>query len=151
MTERSQSSLSSQAPLNNEVMKYHRLRGKLSEILKDDKVESVCIEENAIILGTFRGLVHVISFAGHAIRSFRSHKQPVRGVSADNVGLNIASCSADGNVVLYGLGEVEVKQIVVSIKQPLSAICVDKISLSKKDKSFIVGKLASSAIFCSII
>lgn len=108
--------------------------------MKQDKVESACIEENAIIVGTFRGFVHVISFAGHGIRSFASHKQPVRGVSADNVGLNIASCSADGNVVLYGLGEVEVNQIVVSIKQPLSAICVDKISLSKKDKSFIVGK-----------
>jgi hypothetical protein len=70
----------------------------------------------------------------------------VRGVSADNVGLNIASCSGDGNVVLYGLGEVEVNQIVVSMKQPLTAICVDKISLSKKDKSFIVGTFHSIEI-----
>jgi WD40 repeat protein len=115
--------------------------------LAQDKIEAVCIEENAIIVGTLRGCVHVISFAGQGIRTFSSHKQPVRGVSADNVGLNIASCSADGNVVLYGLGEVEVNQIVVSMKQPLTAICVDKISLSKKDKSFIVGTCFSMNMY----
>lgn len=50
------------------------------------------------------------------------------------------SCSGDGTAVLYALGEVEVKEITVNMNQPLHCICVDKVSLSKKDRSFIVGK-----------
>ena len=50
------------------------------------------------------------------------------------------SCSIDGNAVLYALGEIEVKEVVVNLNQPLHCICVDKISLSKKDRSFIVGE-----------
>ena len=121
------------------IMKYHRLKGKISDVISDDKISTASIEENAIILGTIRGFVHVVSFAGHTIRSFRPHQQAVKSVSVDNVGLNVASCSVDGNAVLYALGELEVQETVVNLKQPLRCICVDKISLSKKDKSFIVG------------
>jgi hypothetical protein len=123
----------------SDLMKYHRLKGKISEIIRDDKISAVSIEENALILGTIRGFVHVVSFAGHTIRSFRAHKQAVRSVSVDNVGLSVASCSSDGNAVLYALGELEVQEVVVNLNQPLQCICVDKISLSKKDRSFIVG------------
>ncbi len=72
------------------VMRHRRCQGKISDIIADDKICSVSIEENALILGTLRGFVHVVSFQGHAIRSFRSHRHPVRGVSVDNVGLNVA-------------------------------------------------------------
>lgn len=51
----------------------------------------------------------------------------------------LCSCSSDGNAVLYALGELDVQEIKVNLNQPLQCICVDKISLSKKDRSFIVG------------
>ena len=56
------------------------------------------------------------------------------------------SCSSDGTAVLYALGEVEVKETVVNLSQPLHCICVDKISLSKKDRSFIVGEYSNKRV-----
>ncbi|CAM9127471.1 unnamed protein product, partial [Ectocarpus fasciculatus] len=113
--------------------------GKISDIIRDDKISTVTIEENAIILGTLRGYVHVVSFTGHTIRSFKAHNYAVKSVSVDNVGLSVASCSNDGNAVLYALGELDVQEIKVNLNQSLQCICVDKVSLSKKDRSFIVG------------
>lgn len=47
--------------------------------------------------------------------------------------------------MLYALGELDVQEIKVNLNQSLQCICVDKVSLSKKDRSFIVGMSHSYA------
>lgn len=139
--------------INANVLKYHRLQGKIPELLRQDNITTTCIEANSIILGTFEGYVHVISFIGEIIKSFRPHDKPINNISVDSTGYTIASCSDNGTVVIYTLGDQEKE--IVNFNEPVKAICLKNIGLDKnltnnkekKERSFIVGGNSGQLVY----
>lgn len=124
-------------------MKYASLQSPhLQDVLIKERITAAHIETNAIILGTEQGFVHVMSFAGQLIKSFKAHDRPVNDVSVDNHGLIIASCSDNGTVVVHTIGPDEDKENVIHLSEPLKVVCVEDDNSSKRDKSFIVGGLS---------
>jgi WD40 repeat protein len=73
-----------------EVLKYHRLQGKLQDSLKSERITAMSIEENSIVLGTEDGFVHLMSLNGDILRSFKAHDRAVNDISVDNAGTAIA-------------------------------------------------------------
>jgi hypothetical protein len=139
--------------INANVLKYHRLQGKIPELLRKDSITTTCLEANSILLGTFEGYVHVISFVGEIIKSCRPHDKPIENISVDSTGYTIASCSDNGTVVIYTLGDEEKE--VVSFNEPVKAVCLKNIGLDKnltnnkekKERSFIVGGNSGQLVY----
>lgn len=123
------------------VLKYTYLSqsSQLQATLVRERVTAARIETNAIVLGTEEGFVHVLSFSGGLLKSFKAHDRPVNDVSVDNHGLTIASCSDNGTVVVHTIGPEEDKENVIHLSEPLKSVCVEDCSSLKRDKSFIVG------------
>lgn len=131
-------------PEDDPILKYYTLasagqKGQLQDMLSSERITAARIETNAIVLGTEEGFVHVLSFAGQLIKSFKAHDRPVNDISVDNHGLTIASCSDNGTVVIHSIGPDEDRESVVHMSEPLKAVCVEDDGATKRDKSFIVG------------
>ena len=107
-----------------EVLKYHRMEGKLSQTIKSDRVTCLSVAEDTIAIGTEEGFIHVVSLAGDIFKSFKAHDRAVNDVSIDNAGTTIASCSDNGTVVLQYLGIEGEKETVVHLNEPVKCVCV---------------------------
>jgi len=124
----------------NEVFKYQRIKGNLSELYKSETITACCLEENAIIVGTETGYVHVLSLSGKVIKRYHAHEGTVTGLAVDNNGITIFSCSECGSAVINTMGiDGDEKETALTVTQPLKAICAEDSVSSKRERSFIVG------------
>ena len=73
-----------------EVLKYHRLQGKLADSIKSDKITAISIEEESIILGTEEGFVHIVNFNGDIYKSYKAHDRSINDISVDCNGSTVA-------------------------------------------------------------
>ncbi len=80
-----------------------------------------------------------MSLGWTSIRSLRLHDRAVNDISSDSHGLNIASCSDNGTVVVYSPNQEDTKEHTVHFQEPLKAVCVEEEAGLKKERSFVVG------------
>eukprot|EP01041_Mallomonas_annulata_P004788 gene4788-9542_t len=128
------------------ILKYNRIQGKLIDAVQQDKISAVTIGENLIIVGTNEGFVHIASFTGQIIKSYKAHEKAVNAMSLDNLGTTLLSCSDTGTVVLQSLGPEDEKESLIHMTEPLKAICVEDDNTIKRERSFIVGTISGQLI-----
>ena len=73
-----------------EILKYHRLKGKFADSIKNDRITAMSIEEESIVIGTEYGFVHTLNFFGDIFKSFKAHDRSINDVSVDFNGSTIA-------------------------------------------------------------
>lgn len=134
----------------DEVFKYHRIQGKLSDILKKDRITACVYESNSIILGTEEGFIHVFNLDGSNGISLKPHDRPINCISVDNGKSVIASCSDSGNVVMCYLFQNEYKENVIQFNEPVKSINIDN-EFKQKDKSFIIGCASGKLIHHKLV
>lgn len=76
--------------MQNDILKYHRVKEIIPDILKHDKITAASIEVNSILLGTEQGYVHLLGFDGQLVKTIKAHDRAVNGVSVNNSGHTIA-------------------------------------------------------------
>jgi len=84
-------------------LKYQRLGAGVTDILKKDSASSLYAHDKFLVLGTLSGHVYMLDFNGYLIKSFKPHEKKVNGLSVDQNGDFVASCSDDGKVVIVNL------------------------------------------------
>ncbi|KAH8272159.1 hypothetical protein KR018_004495, partial [Drosophila ironensis] len=89
--------------------KYQRLENDLKTILNADVVTCTAVHSKFIILGTFRGHVHLLDHQGNSVDSnlnnnvSHTHQVAVNHIDVDPKGEYVATCSDDGRVNITGL------------------------------------------------
>ena len=84
-------------------LKYQRLGAGVTDILKKDSASCLYAHDKFLVLGTVSGAVYMLDFNGYLIKSFKPHEKRVNGLSVDQNGDFVASCSDDGKVVIVNL------------------------------------------------
>lgn len=92
-------------------LKYDRMENDLKNILLKDAVSCICVHPKFICIGTQWGVIHMLDHDGNIVpisqdgktTELQAHKIAVNKISVDQSGEYIASCSDDGQVVVYGL------------------------------------------------
>jgi hypothetical protein len=74
----------------DEILKYHRVQGKLRDVLAYDKIRSADITNAYVILGTEEGFVHVLGLQQPSLTTYKVHDRPVNDVSMDSNGIMLA-------------------------------------------------------------
>ena len=94
---------------SSELLKYFRLGsgggtapGSDCEILLERENVSVCkmLDEQALVVGTQVGMLHIISTGGKVLRSYKAHDCAINDISVDSYG-TVACCSDNGTIVIY--------------------------------------------------
>ncbi|XP_044315232.1 vacuolar protein sorting-associated protein 41 homolog isoform X2 [Drosophila rhopaloa] len=123
--------------------KYQRLANDLKNILNTDVVTSTAVHFKFLILGTFRGRVHLLDHQGNSVNSNLSnserytHQVAVNQIDVDPKGEYVATCSDDGKVNITGLFSCENNQNL-SFGKFIKAVAVDP-ELRSRTRRFIVG------------
>ena len=112
----------------------------MQDILACDKVTCCRLENSTLHLGTESGYLHIISMAWTSVKSIRVHDRSINDISTDSNGLNIASCSDNGTVVVYSPNSEENKEHTVHFNEQLKAVCVEEEAGAKRERSFLVGE-----------
>jgi len=89
-------------------LKYQRLGAGVTDILKKDSASCLYAHDKFLVLGTLSGAMYMLDFNGYLIKSFQPHEKKVNGLSVDQNGDFVASCSDDGKVVIVNLFEADV-------------------------------------------
>uniref|UniRef100_A0A6P4EQW0 Vacuolar protein sorting-associated protein 41 homolog isoform X2 n=1 Tax=Drosophila rhopaloa TaxID=1041015 RepID=A0A6P4EQW0_DRORH len=123
--------------------KYQRLANDLKNILNTDVVTSTAVHFKFLILGTFRGRVHLLDHQGNSVNSNLSnserytHQVAVNQIDVDPKGEYVATCSDDGKVNITGLFSCENNQNL-SFGKFIKAVAVDP-ELRSRTRRFIVA------------
>ncbi|KAJ3338876.1 Vacuolar protein sorting-associated protein 41 [Gonapodya sp. JEL0774] len=104
-------------------LKYHRLGGALSGLLKKDMVSCMAVSDKFVALGTHWGSVHILDPSGNAIKHFSCHTATVNEISLDRAMEFVASASDDGRVVVNSLYAAETTPLV--FKRPIKAVAIE--------------------------
>lgn len=130
-----------------DVLKYNRVQGKLVDVLKADKISAITVGENALVIGTFEGLIHVTSFTGQTIKTYKVHNKRINDLSLDNFGIILLSCSDNGTVVIQSLDPSDEKETVIHFNEPLISIAIEDDITVKRERSFVVGGVSGQLVY----
>ncbi|XP_052856040.1 vacuolar protein sorting-associated protein 41 homolog isoform X3 [Drosophila gunungcola] len=124
--------------------KYQRLANDLKNILNTDVVTCAAVHYKFLILGTFRGRVHLLDHQGNSVNSnlsnteHHNHQVAVNQIDVDTKGEFVATCSDDGKVNITGLFSCENNQNL-SFGKFIKAVAMDP-DLTSRTRRFIVGE-----------
>ena len=76
-------------------------------MLRNDYASCIRAHEKFLVIGTQNGFVYVFDLNGNEIKRFYAHSSAVNGVSIDENGETVISCSDDGLVVVNAIFEAE--------------------------------------------
>ena len=116
------------------------MQGRVQDLLAADKVTCCRLENSTLHLGTESGYLHIVNMGWTSVKSIRVHDRSINDISVDSHGINIASCSDNGTVVVYTPNSEENKEHSVHFNEPLKAVCVEEEAGAKRERSFLVGK-----------
>ena len=139
------------------LLKYQRLGGALKPLLSDDvatgglgdSVSCLLVHARFLVVGTYHGIVLVLSHEGEQLRRFQSHRDRVTAVSADAAGESLASCSSDGRVVVYDVSsksKAQEKPWIRNFHHPMKAVALDPQFSEKREKVFVSGGSAGRLV-----
>ncbi|KAJ8727819.1 hypothetical protein PYW08_016204 [Mythimna loreyi] len=115
------------APDEEPKLKYDRLENDVQNILLKDAVSCICVHTKFICLGTRLGKIHLLDHEGNAVpmnKELQAHASAVNQISMDRSGDHIASCSADGKVLIFAL-DVNGSAHHLKLNHPAKSIVLD--------------------------
>ncbi|KAL5032706.1 hypothetical protein BDV3_001256 [Batrachochytrium dendrobatidis] len=125
-------------------LKYQRLVGTLSDVLKKDAVSCMGVSDRFLAVGTHWGVVHIMDLIGTQVKRFQSHTATVNQVSIDDSGEFVASASDDGNVVINSLYTSDIQ--TYNFWRPVKAVSLEPDYSRKQTRQFVSGGMAGSLV-----
>ncbi|KAK8853266.1 hypothetical protein IAR55_003968 [Kwoniella newhampshirensis] len=125
-------------------LKYSRLKGRIPEILAKDSASTIAVSPRVIALGTHNGMVHVLSYEGAKVNSFRPHAASVTCLKMDEENDFVATSSVEGRVVIHSLTSTE--SYAFDYKRPMRAIALEPGFAKKNTRAFVCGGMAGNLI-----
>ena len=139
---------STQIKGQDEILKYHRVEGKLAKTIESDRITCMKISEESLVYGTEEGSVHIMSLTGEILKSFpREHDRAVNDVAIDDSGKMTLSCSDNGNVVLHYFGEDVGREKTYNQIESIKCVCIEDSTIAKRDYDIIFGGLSGKLWF----
>ncbi|WVR07632.1 hypothetical protein IAU60_004674 [Kwoniella sp. DSM 27419] len=126
------------------ALKYSRLKGKIPEILAKDSASTIAVSPRVIALGTHNGMVHVVTYEGAKVNSFRPHAASVTCLRMDEENDFVATASVEGRVVIHSLTSTE--SYAFDYKRPMRAIALEPGFAKKNTRAFVCGGMAGNLI-----
>ncbi|KAK4685521.1 vacuolar protein sorting-associated protein 41, partial [Tremellales sp. Uapishka_1] len=126
------------------TLKYSRLKGRLPEVLAKDRATAIDVSPRVIALGTQMGMVHVLTYEGSKVNSFRPHSANVTCLRLDEENEYVATSSMEGRVVIHSLTSTE--NYAFDYKRPMRAIALEPGFAKKTTKAFVCGGQAGNLI-----
>lgn len=126
------------------ALKYQRLTGAVSEILVKDSASAFATSRNFLALGTHNGMVHILTYDGGKIKSFRPHSATISTLTIDDEGEFVATASVDGRVVVHGITSSEI--YAFDLKRPMKSIAMEPGFAKKSTRSFVCGGMAGTLV-----
>ncbi|OWT37452.1 vacuolar protein sorting 41 [Cryptococcus neoformans Bt1] len=126
------------------ALKYSRLKGRIPEILAKDSASTISVSSRSVALGTHNGMVHILSYEGVKINSFRPHAASVTCLRMDESDDFVATSSVEGRVVIHSLSTPE--SYAFDYKRPMRAVALEPDFAKKKSRAFVCGGMAGNLI-----
>nr|XP_019044083.1 vacuolar protein sorting 41 [Kwoniella bestiolae CBS 10118]OCF23013.1 vacuolar protein sorting 41 [Kwoniella bestiolae CBS 10118] len=126
------------------ALKYSRLKGRIPEILAKDSASTIAVSPRVIALGTHNGMVHVFTYEGAKVNSFRPHAAGVTCLKMDEDNDFVATSSVEGRVVIHSLTSTE--SYAFDYKRPMRAIALEPGFAKKNTRAFVCGGMAGNLI-----
>ncbi|OCF38071.1 vacuolar protein sorting 41 [Kwoniella heveanensis BCC8398] len=126
------------------ALKYSRLKGKVPEILAKDSASTIAVSPRVVALGTHNGMVHVLTYEGAKVNSFRPHAASVTCLRMDEENDFVATSSVEGRVVIHSLTSTE--SYAFDYKRPMRAIALEPGFAKKNTRAFVCGGMAGNLI-----
>ncbi|WRT70170.1 uncharacterized protein IL334_007164 [Kwoniella shivajii] len=126
------------------ALKYSRLKGRIPEILAKDSASTIAVSPRVIALGTHNGMVHILTYEGAKVNSFRPHAASVTCLKMDEENDFVATSSVEGRVVIHSLTSTE--SYAFDYKRPMRAIALEPGFAKKNTRAFVCGGMAGNLI-----
>lgn len=81
------------------MLKYTRIKNRIPEILGKDSATAIDVSPRVMAIGTQVGMVHVLSYEGAKVNSFRPHAANVTSLVLDEENDFVATASMEGEFV----------------------------------------------------
>ncbi|XP_039266626.2 vacuolar protein sorting-associated protein 41 homolog isoform X1 [Styela clava] len=136
----SDSDIDSESEEEEPQLKYERVRNDLLKILSEDAASCVVMQSKFVALGTHWGKIYILDHNGNKVTSkqFESHNTQVTGISLDEGGEYLASCSDDGKVVVVGLYS-DTENISINVDRPVKSVALDPSFSKNSSKQLVYG------------
>ncbi|GFZ48801.1 hypothetical protein JCM24511_06550 [Saitozyma sp. JCM 24511] len=125
-------------------LKYSRLKGRIPEILAKDSASAIDVSPRVLAVGTHNGMVHVLSYEGAKVNSYRPHAASVTCLKMDEENDFVATASVEGRVVIHSLTSTE--SYAFDYKRPMRAIALEPGFAKKTTRAFVCGGMAGNLI-----
>ncbi|KAH6589434.1 hypothetical protein BASA61_005623 [Batrachochytrium salamandrivorans] len=125
-------------------LKYQRLIGTVSDMLKKDAVSCMGVSHRFLAVGTHWGVVHIMDLFGTQVKRFQSHTATVNQVSIDDNGEFVASASDDGNIVVNSLYTTDSQ--TYNFRRPVKAVSLEPDYSRKQTRQFVSGGMAGNLV-----
>ncbi|KAL1412380.1 Vacuolar protein sorting-associated protein 41 [Vanrija albida] len=126
------------------VLKYSRLEGRIPELLGRDSATAIDVSPRVIAIGTQMGMVHVLSYGGAKVNSFRPHAANVTALRLDEDNDFVATASMEGRVVIHSLTSTE--SYAFDYKRPMNAIALEPGFAKKNTRAFVCGGMLGNLV-----
>ncbi|KLT39187.1 vacuolar protein sorting-associated protein 41 [Cutaneotrichosporon oleaginosum] len=127
------------------VLKYTRVKNRIPEILGKDSATTIDVSPRVVAIGTMMGMVHVLSYEGAKINSFRPHAANVTSICLDEENDFVATASMEGRVVIHSLTSTE--SYAFDYKRPMNAIALEPNFAKKSGRAFVCGGMLGNLIW----
>uniref|UniRef100_V5ELZ1 Vps41 beta-propeller domain-containing protein n=1 Tax=Kalmanozyma brasiliensis (strain GHG001) TaxID=1365824 RepID=V5ELZ1_KALBG len=123
-------------------LKYSRVRGGVSDVLKRDTASAFALSPRFMALGTHAGMIYILDIDGNLVKGFRLHTASILDLVIDNTSDFVAAASMDGLVSISALATAE--QYVFDFKRPMRCISLEPNFGRKSSRAFVCGGMAGS-------
>ncbi|GAC74618.1 vacuolar assembly/sorting protein VPS41 [Moesziomyces antarcticus T-34] len=123
-------------------LKYSRVKGGVSDVLKRDTASAFALSPRFMALGTHAGMIYILDINGNLVKGFRLHTASILDVVIDNTSDFVAAASMDGLVSISALATAE--QYVFDFKRPMRCISLEPNFGRKSSRAFVCGGMAGS-------
>lgn len=123
-------------------LKYSRVKGGVSDVLKRDTASAFALSSRFMALGTHAGMIYILDIDGNLVKGFRLHTASILDLVIDNTSDFVAAASMDGLVSISALATAE--QYVFDFKRPMRCISLEPNFGRKSSRAFVCGGMAGS-------
>ncbi|CDR99222.1 hypothetical protein, partial [Sporisorium scitamineum] len=88
-------------------LKYSRVKGGVSDVLKRDTASAFALSPRFMALGTHGGMIYILDIDGNLVKGFRLHTASILDLVIDNTSDFVAAASMDGLVSISALATAE--------------------------------------------
>lgn len=125
-------------------LKYERLKGSISDVLRKDAASAFAVCEKYILLGTHAGMLFVFNLSCELIKAFRSHTASIADISVDDGQDFVAAASIDGLVSISSLSSAE--HYIFDFKRPMRAVALEPGFSRRTTRTLVCGGMAGALV-----